>query len=315
MAATLPYPFYNVQDQGRASLSASLDATATSFAVQSGQGAKFSASHFVIHIDDECIYCATRSTDTLSSLERGYNGTTAATHAAGAIVYQSWDTAHVSLLQANIAEHTHNKADITAFAHTHAQADITNLTTDLTGKQATSEKGQANGYASLDGTGIVPSAQLPAGGSDPFATFVGALASDVSTGANTTPVSVTGLVFTYVANSRYVIEVFGRISSALATTGCGLQIDLSSAVDFVSLTFFHQLANTGTLAGGNSIADDASAGVSSGIPAAAGVYPFFAAGVLDTAGNTGTAQLRYRAEVAAVTTIKAGTVMRVHKVA
>lgn len=44
--------------------------------------------------------------------------------------------------------------------HTHAQADITNLTTDLAAKQATSEKGQANGYASLGADGKVPSAQL-----------------------------------------------------------------------------------------------------------------------------------------------------------
>lgn len=33
--------------------------------------------------------------------------------------------------------------------------------TALNAKQATSAKGQANGYASLDGSGKVPSAQLP----------------------------------------------------------------------------------------------------------------------------------------------------------
>ena len=36
------------------------------------------------------------------------------------------------------------------------------MTTALAGKQATSAKGQANGYASLDGSGVVPDAQVPA---------------------------------------------------------------------------------------------------------------------------------------------------------
>jgi hypothetical protein len=41
------------------------------------------------------------------------------------------------------------------------QSAVTNLSTDLGAKQSTSEKGQANGYASLDGGGKVPVAQLP----------------------------------------------------------------------------------------------------------------------------------------------------------
>lgn len=152
-------------------------------------------------------------------------------------------------------------------------------------------------------------------GPDSFAAGVFVLAADVTTGANITPVDVTGLVFNYVANAVYVVEVIGRFSPAAATTGAGLQLNLSSVVDFVALTFFHQLANTGTLSGGHSVADDASAGVSSGMPVNAGIYPFFAVGTLDTAGNTGTAQLRFRSETTAAITIKAGTVMRVHRVA
>jgi hypothetical protein len=41
------------------------------------------------------------------------------------------------------------------------ESDVTNLVTDLAAKQATSQKGAANGYASLDSGGLVPSAQLP----------------------------------------------------------------------------------------------------------------------------------------------------------
>ena len=145
-------------------------------------------------------------------------------------------------------------------------------------------------------------------------TLVAKLANDAATGANTTPISLTGLVFTYEANSTYRINFYGRISSAANTTGCGFQFDLSSAVTTVTLEFFHQLANTGTLTGGSSIADDASAGVSSGVPANGGIYPVMGHGILITGANTGTAQLRYRSETTAVTTAKAGLTIVVEKI-
>jgi hypothetical protein len=43
------------------------------------------------------------------------------------------------------------------------QAEVTGLPAALTAKQATSEKGQVSGYASLDANGKVPAAQLPPG--------------------------------------------------------------------------------------------------------------------------------------------------------
>ncbi|HET7630299.1 MAG TPA: hypothetical protein VFK03_02905, partial [Candidatus Saccharimonadales bacterium] len=42
-----------------------------------------------------------------------------------------------------------------------AQSKIANLTTDLASKESAANKGVAGGYASLDGSGKVPSAQLP----------------------------------------------------------------------------------------------------------------------------------------------------------
>ena len=47
-------------------------------------------------------------------------------------------------------------------AHEHTISDVTNLQSELDGKQSTSGKGEANGYAGLDGDGKVPEAQLPA---------------------------------------------------------------------------------------------------------------------------------------------------------
>jgi hypothetical protein len=153
-----------------------------------------------------------------------------------------------------------------------------------------------------------------AGGSDPFI-FKGATAADITTGANVTPVNVTGLVFNFIANSKYAIEIFGAIKAAAATTGAGLQFDTSVAVTRVRGTFFHQLANTGTLSGGSTIADDASAGVSSGIPSTNTDTPFYWAGSLITGANPGTAQLRLRSETTAAVTLSADTLMRVQKIA
>jgi len=145
-------------------------------------------------------------------------------------------------------------------------------------------------------------------------TLVAKLANDQATGANVTPVTLTGLVFTFAANSTYRINFYGSVSPAAATTGCGFQFDVSAAVTLISVSFRHQLANTGTLSGGSSIADDASAGVSSGMPANGGVYPVVGAGIIITGANTGTAQLRFRSETTAVTTAKAGLVLVVEKI-
>jgi hypothetical protein len=135
-----------------------------------------------------------------------------------------------------------------------------------------------------------------------------------TTGANTTPVSVSGAVFTYAASATYRIWVMGRLNSAAATTGAGIQFDLSSAVTAIDVQFFHQLASAGTLTGGHSIADDTSVGVSSGVPAGPIDVPITAFGLLVTGANTGTCQLRLRSETTAVTELLAGTVMIVERI-
>lgn len=52
-------------------------------------------------------------------------------------------------------------AGVLSVQSTIAQSAITGLESDLGAKQSTSEKGQANGYASLDSGGKVPTSQLP----------------------------------------------------------------------------------------------------------------------------------------------------------
>lgn len=100
----------------------------------------------------------------------------------------------------------------TAFGHTPAQGCDSSAGWETV--QATSEKGQANGYASLGADGKVPSAQLPASGSDPW-TYA-KLGSDFSTGS-ATAVDVTGLAFTPSANTQYEFEAVLYLRTATAT--------------------------------------------------------------------------------------------------
>jgi len=186
--------------------------------------------------------------------------------------------------------------------HTHSGSDITSI---IPPARLGSGTPSSSNFLRGDGTWV--------SAGDPFV-FKGVLLADVSTLANTTPVNVTGLSFSFEANSTYVVEVFATMRSPANTTGYGLQLDVSQAVLSVGMTFFHQLANTGTLTGGSSIADDASVGVSTGVPTANTDVPVYAAGVLRAGALAGTAQLRFRSEVAAIATMKAGSVMRVQKI-
>jgi len=145
-------------------------------------------------------------------------------------------------------------------------------------------------------------------------TLVATLANDLTTGANTTLNNVSGLVFTYAANSIYRIDLRGAVSAPAATTGNGFAFDLSTAVTSIWFTHFHQLANPGTLTGGSSIADAAAVGVSSGIPALNAIIPFAGFGLLRTGANAGTAQLQFRSETTAAAVLKAGTTIIVEKI-
>lgn len=135
-----------------------------------------------------------------------------------------------------------------------------------------------------------------------------------TTGANTTPVSVSGAVFDYVASAVYRIWVMGRINSTAATTGIGVQFDLSSAVTAIDTLTIHTLT-TATVAGQSSIADNTSQGVTTGVPAGPLDVPFNTNALLVTGANTGTCQLRFRSETTAVTELLAGVVMVVERVA
>lgn len=140
------------------------------------------------------------------------------------------------------------------------------------------------------------------------------LSGDVTV-ATLTLTNLTGMVFTMVANATYVIDLYLRATSAAATTGYGFAIDTSVAVDYVGLSFLHQLATGGTVSGGDSIADATSRGLSSGVPAITVVNFIQGSAIVDVAGTGGTAQLMGQPEVAASVTFKAGSSMIVTRVA
>jgi len=61
--------------------------------------------------------------------------------------------------------HTHLKADITDFAHSHPISEVTGLQTELDNKLDDSQRGAANGVASLGATTKIPIGEVPTGAS------------------------------------------------------------------------------------------------------------------------------------------------------
>lgn len=113
-----------------------------------GTGAKLPLDNFFISIDDEIMFVTSRATDTLTIAlaGRGAEGTTAATHANTTAVYH------------RITAKQHNQLVSEVFA------TQTALGVNLANVVKTSAVGATSGVASLDGTGKVPTAQLPTAG-------------------------------------------------------------------------------------------------------------------------------------------------------
>jgi hypothetical protein len=297
-------------------------------------------------LDGKAATSHTHAIGDTTGLQAALDGKAAAAHAHA--------IADVTGLQAGLdgkaaTSHGHAIADTTglqaaldakaAASHTHTASQITDFATAVDARiSAASLQARDAGLTSLAGLSAAGLYYLSAndtwspvtigsglsftngtlaaigGGADPFIAKL-KLASDVSTGANVTPVNLTGMVFTFEANSTYQIDIAAIVQAPAATTGHGFGMDTSVAVTAMALTTSHQLANTGTLSGGSAIADAAIVGVSSGVPAANTNVPVFGGGLLITGAQGGTCQFIFRSETTAVATCKAGSVIRVMKIA
>jgi hypothetical protein len=135
----------------------------------------------------------------------------------------------------------------------------------------------------------------------------------ITTGANTTPVNVTGIAFYMEPSAVYSFSWSALVIPGAATTGCGFQINDGGIGSAISMAFTHQLATTGTLTGGSSVSNDASATVSSGFPSTAG-WPVIGSGHIINSTSGGIAQLRLRSETTSTVGIQEGMVFKVKRI-
>lgn len=204
-------------------LSSAIDATVSTFSLKAGQGIKFPASDFAFKSESEWMHAASRSTDIFNSVTRGYDGSTATTHAANAIVFQTSGKSIWQRLYDNISSHQHPKAEISDFSHNHAQGDITNLVSDLAGKASSTHphgeyqlSSQISSAAFTASSVYSISSHTHLGGSDPWNYVF--LTSHFFTTSNALK-DVPGMFFTPVTSTRYEIEGTFLMRTSTASVG------------------------------------------------------------------------------------------------
>lgn len=126
----------------------------------------------------------------------------------------------------------------------------------------------------------------------------------------------TDLTFGYEGNAAYLVDLMLVIRSGAAATGMKLAWDTSTLVVGAAVAFSHVLSNSGTLTGGDAITDSTPRGISSGVDTVNVDVPVVARGLVQSGGVSGSATLKFAAELASVSgiTFKAKSVMRVTRV-
>lgn len=104
--------FLNVANNAESTLASGINESATSLTVATGQGVLFPSSNFHITIDNEILKCTSRTEDTFT-VQRGQEGTTPASHNAGAKVQLRLTAAIIKELQDELSQRTIVRAEAT----------------------------------------------------------------------------------------------------------------------------------------------------------------------------------------------------------
>lgn len=196
----------------------------------------------------------------------------------------------------------------------HTIANTTGLQTALDGKQAVlgftpqdvAQKGQVNGYPSLDGTGKVPAAQLPAS-AGPFIVVRKTSADQTNTTVNLA--NATTLLIPAQANTVYVIEGFLRMRSSLATAGFKVAFDVPALAEIIG-GIYQPVSSAGAVSGALQRADALNVGATTGVDLVNQDVLVYGYWLLLNGANAGNAQLMFAAEVAATVTMRIGSTLR-----
>ena len=138
-------------------------------------------------------------------------------------------------------------------------------------------------------------------GSDPWTWQK--LSADV-VNSTVTLAAVTGMSFTAIANTTYLIEIVGTFQAAASTTGIALALDIPSGS--ISGQTVHPTTAT-SLGGTEQIADSATSGATTGVRASNTNTPIFATFIVVIGATGGAVQMQFRSEIAAsAVTMKAG---------
>lgn len=148
-----------------------------------------------------------------------------------------------------------------------------------------------------DAAGSLTVAAAGGGGADPWTWVKLAANSTVST---TAFAAVSGMSFSALANTTYLVEVVGAYQTAATTTGIALALDIPSG----SVIGMNQVSTSATALGGaEQIADATTTGATTGVRAANTNTPIVGRFVVAVGATAGTIQLMQRSEVAASNTV------------
>lgn len=195
-----------------------------------------------------------------------------------------------------------------------AKAEAAAVQSQLDGKQAVlgftaqdvAQKGQVNGYPSLDGTGKVPSAQLPSS-AGPFVVVRKTSADQTNTTVNLA--NATTLLLPVAANQILIIEGFLRMRSSLATAGFKVAFDVPALAEITG-GIYQPVSSAGAVSGALQRADALNVGATTGVDLVNQDVLVYGYWLLVNGANAGNAQLMFAAEVAATVTMRIGSTLR-----